>query len=593
MKRIKRKLYILYFLIVITFMFVFYFILSNIVENRIEKQERERLNSDIISLTNYIDEQTSSNEVDEVIKNLEAVVPIVNERVVFLDTEGQLLYDSSRDAGENVNLFNDFEVAKILDGEMISIIDYNNRQTPHSLYFVAQAIYDDTNQPIGILRISSAIPDLADIIRLLFIILLIGMIILAVLLFLLLKKWMNQITRPIDEMQVVLSQLSESEYETRFIGHSYEEINNLGNSINELAENLEQQQLEIKTSEERIYGLIHHLIIGVMLLDENRRVRIVNPVMNRLLNINLYEKTIPLYTDYIKSAELIELIETSYAMNTTVNSEISIYFPEEKIVDANVIPIPGKEEGEQNYIVLLYDITEIRHLENIRTDFTTNVSHELRTPITALKGFSETLLAGAMYDEEVLVEFLEIMLKESTRLDSMVQDILQLSKLEKRQFSVSADWIKIQDVVEEVFQILQQKMDQKKMTYSTEEIVPTNIYVNRDQLKQILMNLIANAVIYTPEEGKITVQINQKGNEAYIQVIDNGIGIPEKDQVRIFERFYRVDKARSRNSGGTGLGLSIVKWLVDNMNGRLELNSQVNVGTTFKVILPIENNQNK
>lgn len=593
MNRIKRKLYILYFVIVTTFMFIFYFILSNIVENRIEEQERERLNEDIISLTDYIDEQAFSNEVDEVIKSLEAVVPIVNERVVFLDPTGQLLYDSSPNAEEIGNLFNDFEIDKILNGEMVGITDSVNRKSPHSLYFVAQAIYDDTDQPIGILRITSEIPDLADIIRLLFIILLIGMIFLATLLFLLLKRWMNQITSPIDEMQRVLSKLSESEYGVRYIGHSYEEINHLGNSINELAENLEQQQLELKTSEERLYGLINHLIIGVMLLDENRCIRMVNPVMNKMLNINFYEKIAHLYTEYIRSAELIELIETSYLMNTAVHSEISIYFPEEKILDTNIVPIPGKEEGEWNYVVLLYDITEIRRLENIRTDFTTNVSHELRTPITALKGFSETLLMGAMHDEEVLVEFLEIMLKESTRLDSMVQDILQLSKLEKRRFSVSTEHIKVRDVVEEVFQILQQKMDQKKMIYSIEEIVPTHIYASRDQLKQILMNLIANAIIYTPEEGTIKVSINQKGNEASIEVMDNGIGIPEKDQERIFERFYRVDKARSRNSGGTGLGLSIVKWLVGNMNGRLELNSQVNVGTTFKVTLPIENNQNK
>jgi Signal transduction histidine kinase len=312
--------------------------------------------------------------------------------------------------------------------------------------------------------------------------------------------------------------------------------------------------------------------------------------MNELLGVNLYGKISHIYTDYVKSAELIELIEESYVINEAVNSEILIYFPEEKTLDANVVPVPGKEQGEQSYIVLLYDITEIRRLENIRTDFAANVSHELRTPITALKGFSETLLDGAMYDEEVLVEFLEIMLKESTRLDSMVQDILQLSKLEQRKVSVSKDWIRIREVTEEIFQILQQKIELKQMSYSIEEKTPVSIFTNREQLKQVLMNLIANAITYTPEKGTVIVDISQVADEAQIQIIDSGIGIPEKERTRIFERFYRVDKARSRNSGGTGLGLSIVKWLVDSMDGQIELYSEVNVGTTFKVILPIENN---
>lgn len=593
MNDIKKKLYILYFITVATFMLTFYFVLSNIVESRIEEQETKRLDHDMISLTTYMNDQIQNNGIDksdteEAIRILEAIVPIVNERVTFLDSTGKVLYDSSQDPEKVGELFNIFELQKLLDGEMLQITDYKTQSSKQPLYFVAQAVYNEANQPLGILRISSEIPDLADIIRLVFVVWFIGMVFLATVLFLLLRKWTTQISTPVNEMQEVLSRLSATDYEVRYAGQSYKEINDLGKSINELAENLEQQELELKTSEKRMERLINHLIVGVMLLDENRIVRIVNPVMNELLNVNLYGEKTLLYTDYIKSAELIDLIENSYATKKTLNAEITIYFPDEKILDANVVPIPGKEEGEKNYIVLLYDITEIRRLENIRTDFTANVSHELRTPITALKGFSETLLDGAMYDEEVLVEFLEIMSKEATRLDSMVQDILQLSKLEQRKLSISTEQVNLREVAEEVLSVLQQRIDQKKMTCRIEEDSPVTVTANRDQLKQILMNLVANAIIYTPADGMVIIHLSQSDNEARIQVIDNGIGISEKDQARIFERFYRVDKARSRNSGGTGLGLSIVKWLVDNMNGRLELFSEENLGTTFEVYLPLE-----
>jgi len=595
MNRIKRRLYGIYFFIVAMFVLLLYFMISNVIEGRIEEQQRERLSSDIVSLTEYIDTQnidqdTNAPVQEEIIEILDEIAPVVNERITFLDSTGQPLYDSSRSVQEIENLFNYSEVQQVLSGETIGVAHRDSDQSPQSVYFVAQTIYDESNQPIGILRLASEITDLTDMTQLSIIIQLIGTVVLAILLFILSRNWISQITNPINKMKTFVKKLPSSEYELRYTGHSYEEIDALGDSINELAENLEQQQIDLKTSEERIYSLINHLIIGVMLLDENRCIRIVNPVMNELLGVNLYGKISHLYTDYVKSAELIELIEESYVINEAVNSEILIYFPEEKTLDANVVPVPGKEQGEQSYIVLLYDITEIRRLENIRTDFAANVSHELRTPITALKGFSETLLDGAMYDEEVLIEFLEIMLKESTRLDSMVQDILQLSKLEQRKVSVSNDWIRIREVTEEIFQILQQKIELKQMSYSIEETTPVSIFTNREQLKQVLMNLIANAITYTPEKGTVIVDISQVADEAQIQIIDSGIGIPEKERTRIFERFYRVDKARSRNSGGTGLGLSIVKWLVDSMNGQIELYSEVNVGTTFKVILPIENN---
>src|SRR5690625_130661 len=595
MNRIKRRLYGIYFFIVAMFVLLLYFMISNVIEGRIEEQQRERLSSDIVSLTEYIDTQnidqdTNAPVQEEIIEILNEIAPVVNERITFLDSTGQPLYDSSRSVQEIENLFNYSEVQQVLSGETIGVAHRDSDQSPQSVYFVAQTIYDESNQPIGILRLASEITDLTDMTQLSIIIQLIGTVVLAILLFILSRNWISQITNPINKMKTFVKKLPSSEYELRYTGHSYEEIDALGDSINELAENLEQQQIDLKTSEERIYSLINHLIIGVMLLDENRRIRIVNPVMNELLGVNLYGKISHLYTDYVKSAELIGLIEESYVINEAVNSEILIYFREEKTLDANVVPVPGKEQGEQSYIVLLYDITEIRRLENIRTDFAANVSHELRTPITALKGFSETLLDGAMDDEEVLIEFLEIMLKESTRLDSMVQDILQLSKLEQRKVSVSNDWIRIREVTEEIFQILQQKIELKQMSYSIEETTPVSIFTNREQLKQVLMNLIANAITYTPEKGTVIVDISQVADEAQIQIIDSGIGIPEKERTRIFERFYRVDKARSRNSGGTGLGLSIVKWLVDSMNGQIELYSEVNVGTTFKVILPIENN---
>lgn len=594
MKEIKNRLYGIYVLVVGLFILLLYFLLSNVVESRIIEQQQISLNQDIISLVNYLKEINQDDDLTQrnVVQSLENASPIVNERITFIDIEGNALYDSQESISELENLIERTEFQQVIYGEELGVSLRQNVFSNNNQYYIAHAIINEAGDAIGIVRLASNVTSITNVTDVVLWIQLGGMIVLAAILMYLTSHWINNISHSIGNMNNVVSELTERNYDVRYHYRSFEDLDNLGQSINELADNLASQELQIRTSEERTTGLINHLVIGVMLIDEDRRIQMVNPVMNELLGTNLYGKISHLYTDYVSSAELSEAIEEAYRTNEAINAEIKVYFPEEKRLDVNIIPVPGTETDEIHYIVLLYDITEIRRLEKVRTDFATNVSHELRTPITALKGFSETLLDGAMYDEEVLKEFLEIMLNESTRLDSMVQDILHLSKLEQGQERFSQEWLVVSSVVEEVFQILQQKMVIKNISCNMEENEEVTIFANRNQLKQVLMNLIANAISYTPENGRVLVRISKVGDEAKIQVIDNGIGIPEKDQLRIFERFYRVDKARSRNAGGTGLGLSIVKWVIESMNGRVELFSEVGVGTTFVVWLPIENSKN-
>lgn len=592
MKQIKQRLYGLYFLVVAVFILLLSFLLQNVVEGTFVKQQQENLGNEIVQLTTYVkDGQPEADLTEEnIIVKLSNISEIIDYRITFMDPEGNPIYDSTIPLEELDNLIEAVEIQQVLLGETTGLARRRSVNTDNDQYYIAQGIFDATDELIGILRLSSEVTDFTAIIDQVLVIQLIGTVLLILVIMALSRNWINKISNAMGKMDNVVTDLTNSQYDTRYVGHSYDDIDKLGESINELAVNLDTQSKLLKVNEERTYGLINHLIIGVMLINEERRIQMVNPVMNELLDINLYGKISHLYTDYIRSAELIELIEEAIQKNETMNTEIKIYIPEEKTLDTNVIPVPGETLGEKNYIVLLYDITEIRRLESVRTDFASNVSHELRTPITALKGFSETLLDGAMHDKEMLQEFLEIMLNESGRLDSMVTDILQLSRLEQGQERFSREWIDVEKVVQEVFQILQQKIELKEINYYIEESKQVTIYTNRDHLKQILMNLIANAISYTPEKGTVIVDLEQGVKEAIIQVIDNGIGIPEESQARIFERFYRVDKARSRNSGGTGLGLSIVKWVAESMGGQIELFSEEDVGTTFVVRLPVNNN---
>jgi two-component system phosphate regulon sensor histidine kinase PhoR len=223
----------------------------------------------------------------------------------------------------------------------------------------------------------------------------------------------------------------------------------------------------------------------------------------------------------------------------------------------------------------------LKELEKVRQDFVANVSHELRTPLTTIKGYAETLLEGAL-KEEVAFPFVQVIKRQSDRLAKIVEDLLTLSKIESKEFQLKIETFPLSELIEDVLNFIQEAAEKKKITISLELPASLTVKADRNYLEQILINLIDNAIKYGGEGGKIiisAIQINQI--EIEVSVRDNGIGIPKEDLPRIFERFYRVDKGRSRELGGTGLGLSIVKHLVQAHGGRVRAESQLEEGSTF------------
>lgn len=588
MKQLRGKILLFFLAVFGLFSIIFFYISSNVFVQQGLEQQGEDLKAQLVTLQSQLNDTIDSEQdLDELMTGLEKAAEAVSERITLIDLSGNVIYDSHANQDTVENHLDRPEIQSILNGDGISTYDRVSTSTEDLRYYTAAPLLSTDGDTVGILRLSKRVEEMTgvtdELIR--FLLVFIGISLLLTVLFT--YYWTRRIGDPIEEIKQITNKLSHQKYSTRYRSTSYHEIDDLGETINDLAGNLESQMQEIKQNDKRMRELINHLVIGVMVLNENREITMVNPIMNEILGENLYGKIGHSYLEVFKSYGLNQLIEAAFEKNELQNREISLFLQDERIVDTNIVPIPGRVQGTTNFIVLLYDITEIRRLEKVRTDFVANASHELRTPITALKGFSETLLDGALEDREVLVEFLEIMLKESSRLDLMVQDILQLSKLEQKQVRMNVEPIEAKSVVKEVFQILQQKAELKEMELSIIDHEKVSLEVDHDQLKQIILNLVGNAVSYTPEKGKVEVEMTYLDQEAVIKIRDNGIGIPQQEQSRIFERFYRVDKARSRNAGGTGLGLSIVKYLVENLNGHIELVSEVGKGTTFEVYLPI------
>ncbi|MFP4199671.1 MAG: sensor histidine kinase [Halanaerobium sp.] len=269
-----------------------------------------------------------------------------------------------------------------------------------------------------------------------------------------------------------------------------------------------------------------------------------------------------------------------------MSREIKYKNPEEKIIQATFIPLLDEEEKINGGVIVLTDITELRKLETVRNDFVANVSHELRTPLTSMVGYLDTLLESDIEDPETRDRFLKIIKEETDRLSILIKDLMNLSKIESQSFDLKSE--NLEKVVTKVTNLMEKNAKDKNIDF--EVIIADNlplVYMVQEQIKQVLINLIDNAIKYTPAGGQVKVEVLQEGDKVYFSVKDTGMGIPKSDQERIFERFYRVDKARSRSLGGTGIGLSIVRNIVKQHGSEIQVKSREGVGSEFSFYLNV------
>ncbi|HZH60041.1 MAG TPA: ATP-binding protein, partial [Metabacillus sp.] len=316
-------------------------------------------------------------------------------------------------------------------------------------------------------------------------------------------------------------------------------------------------------------------------------INLVNRAYKELFEVDSASFLYQLYYDAFKHQEIIEIVEEIFMTEVKVRKQLHLPLNiERRHFEVYGAPIIGTNDEWKGIVLVFHDITELKKLEQMRKDFVANVSHELKTPITSIKGFSETLLDGALSDKQTAEYFLSIILKESDRLQTLIKDLLDLSKIEQQGFQLSIQPCDLREILDDISVILESKAKEKDIELTV--TLPENLtYIEGDiyRLKQIFINLINNALTYTPQGGSVHVKVEKHDGYALVTVSDTGIGIKQEEIPRIFERFYRVDRARSRNSGGTGLGLAIVKHLVEAHKGQISVQSEVGKGTTFTVKL--------
>ena len=332
-------------------------------------------------------------------------------------------------------------------------------------------------------------------------------------------------------------------------------------------------------------SLLEYIDIGILVIDYKDRLTMSNELGKDFFDFDNEWKNQD-YQNYIYNLDVRKLIEQVKLTKEDKKKQIVLKIDTvQKIVETSAIYIPI---DSKRYLIMLMlrDLTAQKEVEKKQLDFVGNLSHEIKTPITAITGFSETLLDGALDDKEVSKQFIEIIHDESTKLSNLVDDMITISRLNEHG-SLNIELVNIFKLVKDTLQLFSHEIEKKGLNVRIEIDEELSLYCDKLKLKHIITNLIQNAIRYNLENGEIKIKVqNDKKNEWVFVISDTGIGISDEDKERIFERFYRVDKSHSKTVGGTGLGLAVVKESVDALSGRIKVKSQINKGTTFYVILP-------
>jgi two-component system phosphate regulon sensor histidine kinase PhoR len=563
-------------------------------ESHIKELQQHLLREIKIILATIPWEQNQSEE--QLISYFDAQAEYLGEhagvRITFMNAEGVVLGDSNYAAAEMDNhLYREEIIAARDHGSFGYSVRYSDTLEQEMLN-VASPVFID-GEIAGYLRLGMTLNKVEEAIYRLWIYIILGLLILFLAAALISYRIAKGMIKPLENIMEVAEQITDMNYKSRVEVRNKDDFGKLGEAINKMAYSLQLQMNRILENENRLMTVLENMVSGVIMIDREQRIVLVNRSAENILGFSSKELLGKQYDQSKQSLDLIQLVRECFEKRESIREEMTFYYPEERVLEINMVPLFAHNEWA-GIVIVMHDISPIRRLERMRSEFVANVSHELKTPIASVRGFAETLLAGAMDDKETAKSFLKIIYDESERLNRLISDILDLSKIESQRVSLQFSPVDMKHFVKTSIHMM--KSEALKKDIDIEMDVSEGIFLeaDEDRLRQIFINLISNGINYTPEGGRVKIKVEpvipstgEEYDSLRISVTDTGIGIPKKDLPRIFERFYRVDKARSRVSGGTGLGLSIVKHLVELHKGSIEVQSEVGMGTRITIELPI------
>jgi two-component system phosphate regulon sensor histidine kinase PhoR len=577
--RLFYKIFGTYLVILILAMAVMHFFVGRQIKGGLEGQiERELLtHARIIDLS-------SRSEIEGRIFQL---AKITQSRVTVVDDNGRVLADSDEEASRMDDHMSRPEIQE-------AKVRGTGRSTRYSdtlgdeMMYVALAVRERGGIS-GYIRLARPLVEVRKITeafnRILFnsfLLIIISSLFVAFL-------FSYKLSSPIREMEQYTDRLRRGEGPGTLLIDTSDEMGQLAKNINYLVEELQSRIKRLNEEKGKVEAAFASAIEGVIILNSLDRVESMNRSMKAMIGDQYGDILNKTPIEAFRNIELQKALDRFKATGKPVSEEIVLGGETPLILDVNVTSIPGVTAGEEKTMLVFHDVTRLKKLEQVRVDFVANVTHEIKTPLTAILGYIETLEAGAIDDRETARKFLQTISRHAQRLNRLLEDLLTLSSIELGEMKFQFEAVALGGVMDGVLNIMELRAREKKLTIEKnipEELRP--LRADRDRVTQVFLNVLDNAVKFTPEGGTVRVEAAETArDEVVVKITDTGVGIPRDEVGRLGERFYRVDKTRSRELGGTGLGLSIVKHLIMVHRGRIEIESQLGRGTIVSLYFPI------
>ncbi len=581
--RFRSRLFLFYIIAVgmIALILAAYFI--NFEEKRVLQTLHEQLAVDAKLIAGYFEDHA-------IFKNPAAIARLVrktrdktNSRITVVANDGKVLGDSNYDFRKMVNHRNRPEIKQAFNGREGFSSRYSETLKENLIYVAYPITIEE--KIVGVIRVAKIQTQLNNLLTRIKLLIVGGIIATALLALIFGILALPRITKPILELQQLAAKIAHGDLSARVGSFGHDEVADLGRSFNIMAEKLAVSFADIRNEKWKLEVILANLADGILVIDSELKIILANASAQNLLGMGPDFQGRPVM-EAVLNHHLLELIQKVNLSKTAFESELNLHYLHQKQLQILLAPLKDESGQLAGSIVVLHDLTRVRRLERVRQDFVANVSHELRTPITGIKAMTETLLGGGWQDQEISMRYLRSIDQEVDRMANLINDLLALAKLDSKPVITKEPFDFRELVVEIKERFLPVSPQSPALIINLPDNLP-RITANRDQIKQVLINLLDNAFKYTPGRGKVTVTAEQEGTHFKVKIADTGIGIPEEDQDRIFERFYRVDKARSREMGGTGLGLSIVKNIIESHGGVVEVESVINHGSIFSFTLPV------
>ncbi len=587
--RALRRLLLGYFILHLIAAGIFVLVLTQLVRNQMVRDTRSQMEAMTTMLVEHIGELDDTFDSESLPAHVKQIGEKTQMRFTVITADGVVVADSITGT-QDIGPHGSREEVIVASREGVGFSQRNSDTLNQSMMYLARKYVPDgdeeTSQGGGFVRVAVSMASIDKAVGSVQKYVWAFAIGLGAVTALVMAFLSSIFLRPLSLFSATARKIGDGDYESvPAVRHRDDEWGELAEAFEQMQSELKRRESRLAENSQRLEAVLSSMIEGVLALKPNGEVMLANEAACRMLSFQSEKLVGRKLAEVIRIPELTQAIEKSKKERTFSKTEFKTIAESSRTLKARVSMLA--DEGKSGVAVVLHDVTELRHLETMRQDFVANVSHELKTPLASIKAYAETLRMGALRDESKNMQFLEQIEFQADTLNQQIQDLLQLARVESGEKTFSVSDVDVNLICESLHRQFLDSAVGRRLELHLQLDQPAAVArCDAEAVETVVKNLVVNAIHYTPEGGRVSISTRVDGDWILISVIDTGIGIAKEQQARVFERFYRVDKARSRDMGGTGLGLAIVKHLTQAFGGSVTLESQLGKGSKFHVRLP-------